>query len=120
MKNKVAFGIILTAIIGMFGAASGFAQTGKSKPKLQSARIEISENGYRPDSIKLRRGVPAKLTFIRTTDATCGTEIVIPNYAINKALPLNVPVVVNFNPRRSGEFAFTCGMGMLRGKLVVR
>jgi plastocyanin domain-containing protein len=28
-------------------------------------------------------------------------------------------VVVEFTPQESGEFVFTCGMNMLRGKLVI-
>jgi plastocyanin domain-containing protein len=35
-------------------------------------------------------------------------------------LPLNKPVVVAFTPNKSGGFSFTCGMGMLRGKIVVQ
>lgn len=34
--------------------------------------------------------------------------------------PCPVPVPVEFTPERPGEYEFTCGMGMLRGKVVVR
>jgi len=54
------------------------------------------------------------------TEQTCGTEIVIPAYKINRPLPLNVPVVVRSTPRKSGRYKFTCGMDMLRGALVVK
>ncbi|MEP6703979.1 MAG: hypothetical protein ABJB34_04165, partial [Acidobacteriota bacterium] len=58
------------------------AQTKHAKPTTQRARIQISANGYQPRSIRLRRGVPARITFLRTTNATCGTEIVIADYGI--------------------------------------
>lgn len=87
---------------------------------MQTARVRINETGYSRTSIVLRRGVPTRLTFLRQTDATCAKEIVIPEYGINRELPLNAAVAVTFTPKRSGEFGFTCGMNMMRGKLVVR
>jgi plastocyanin domain-containing protein len=80
----------------------------------------LTEQGYQPVSIKLRRNVPARITFLRKVVSTCATEIQIPEYGIRKPLPLDQPVVIEFTPTRSGEFIFSCGMGMLRGALVVR
>lgn len=89
-------------------------------PKVQKATILVNAEGYQPTNIKLRRGVRARLTFIRKVAEGCGTEIVIPAYGINRPLPLNVPVVVSFTPTRSGRIKLTCGMDMFRGSLVVR
>jgi thiol-disulfide isomerase/thioredoxin len=100
------------------------ASTGvTSKPQSSSVvrkTINVTGDGYEPASVTLRRGVPAHLTFIRRVQDSCGTEIVIPGYRINRPLPLNIPVTVSFTPRRSGRFKFTCGMDMFRGTLVVR
>lgn len=82
--------------------------------------INVTRDGYRPSHVMLRRGVRARLIFIRRVQDSCGTEIVIPGYGINRPLPLNVPVTVSFTPRRSGRFKFTCGMDMFRGTLIVR
>ena len=87
---------------------------------IQRATILIEAQGYRPSSVRLRQGTPAQLTFIRKTDQTCGREIVIPDYGINRPLPLDTSVVVTLTPKKSGRFKFTCGMNMLRGALVVR
>jgi plastocyanin domain-containing protein len=111
--------------IALFVLAISFtasAQTKKksTKPKTQTAKVLISENGYEPGSLKLKRGVPAKITFLRTTERTCGTEIVIPAYGVNRPLPLNEKVVVSFTPKKTGEFGFTCGMNMMHGKMVVQ
>jgi plastocyanin domain-containing protein len=64
--------------------------------------------------------VPARVTFLRKVEATCGTELLIPDYQIKRDLPFNEPVVVEFTPNKRGESEFTCGMKMLRGKIVVR
>jgi thiol-disulfide isomerase/thioredoxin len=95
-------------------------RSGRNLTNLQKATILVNAEGYQPTNIKLRRGVPARLTFIRKVAKGCGTEIVIPAYAINRPLPLNVPVVVSFTPTRSGRIKLTCGMDMFRGTIVVR
>jgi cobalt-zinc-cadmium efflux system membrane fusion protein len=87
---------------------------------VQSVTVMLTEQGYQPGRVRLRRGVPARVTFLRKIEATCGTELLIPDYQIKRELPFNEPVVVEFTPNKRGESEFTCGMKMLRGKLVVR
>ena len=80
----------------------------------------VSEQGYEPAKVMLRAGTPARITFVRTTDKTCGTEVVFPSLNIKRALPLNEPVVIEFTPATSGDIAFACGMNMLHGTVVVQ
>lgn len=87
---------------------------------VQSVKIVVNEQGFEPANVALRAGAPARLTFIRTTDKTCGTEVVFPSLDIKRSLPLNEPVVIEFTPAKSGEIAFACGMNMLRGTVVVQ
>ena len=86
---------------------------------MQEATIKVTEKGYEPAELKLRLGVPARVTFVRETNNTCGTEVILPEYDIERALPLDEPVVIEFTPQKSGEFVFTCGMNMLKGRLVI-
>ena len=92
----------------------------KSSEKVQAVTVKITKEGYQPESFKLKRDVLARVTFVRETNETCGKEVVIKEYNIKQKLPLNEPVVVEFTPRKAGEFAFTCGMEMLRGKIIVQ
>jgi len=95
--------------------------TGQARSSgVQSRMIIVDREGYQPSAIKLRRGVPARLTFIRKAAEGCGTEVLIPAYKIDRPLPLNTPVVVEITPNRSGRFKFTCGMNMFRGAIMVR
>jgi plastocyanin domain-containing protein len=87
---------------------------------VQAAKVIVGEQGFDPASVTLRAQIPARVTFLRTTDKTCATEVVLPSLNIKKALPLNQPVVVEFTPAKTGEIAFACGMNMLRGSVVVR
>lgn len=93
--------------------------TASEGPGVQSQTITLTASGYEPANIDLKPGVPAKLTFIREMEGTCGEEVVLPDYNIKRKLPLNQPVTIEFTPKK-GEFKFTCGMEMLVGKVVVR
>jgi RND family efflux transporter MFP subunit len=88
------------------------------QPNVQEAKVMVTEQGYEPAKLTLRAGTPVRLTFVRTTDKTCGTEVVFPSLNIRRGLPLNQSVAIEFTPNVSGEIAFVCGMNMLRGTLV--
>jgi RND family efflux transporter MFP subunit len=89
-------------------------------PEPQGGRVLVTEKGYEPNKLMLRPRAPARITFVRTTDKTCSTEVVFPSLSIRRSLPLNQPVVIEFTPKKSGEIGFVCGMGMLRGTVVVQ
>jgi hypothetical protein len=91
-----------------------------SNEAVQTAKVVVNEQGYDPAKVPLRAGTPARITFVRTTDKTCGTEVVFPSLNIKRALPLNEPVVIEFTPAKSGDIAFACGMNMLHGSVVVQ
>ena len=87
--------------------------------RLQTARVVVNEQGFEPAKVTLRAGAPARITFVRTTDKTCATEVVFPSFNIKRALPLNEPVAIEFTSPTTGEIAFACGMNMLKGVVVV-
>ncbi len=100
--------------------ATQSAGRGSDTADIQSTKIVVNEQGFEPANVALRAGTPARLTFIRTTDKTCGTEVVFPSLNIKRVLPLNKPVQIEFTPAKSGEIAFACGMNMLRGAIMVQ
>ena len=83
-------------------------------------RVIVTEKGFEPARITLRAGTPSRLTFVRTTDATCATHIAIPSLNIKRALPLNQTVEIVLTPEKPGDVAFACGIGMWSGTLVVQ
>lgn len=102
------------------GPAAGGARSPEPadlSPK-QQARVVVSTKGFEPDHVSFTAGAPARLTFLRSTDQTCATEIVLPGLNIKRVLPLNQEVSIEFVPTR-GELAFACGMGMFRGQVTV-
>ena len=88
-------------------------------PGIQEAKVLVTEKGYQPAKLTLRAGTPARITFIRTTDKTCATEVVFSLLNIRRALPLNQSVAIEVTPRARGEVNFVCGMNMLRCTVIV-
>jgi plastocyanin domain-containing protein len=96
--------------------AAAQAQVGASG--VQQAVIRV-EGGYAPARIRLRAGEPARLVFDRREDSSCSEEVLIPDFAIRRFLPTNQRTSVDLPAARPGTYEFMCGMGMLRGTLVV-
>lgn len=115
---SVATGCLALALVLSLGAGAQQPATQESQ-KSQAAKVAVTEKGFEPSTVTLKPNVPARVTFIRQTDKTCAKAIAIPEYKIERELPLNKPVLVEFTPNRTGEFMFACGMNMLKGKVVV-
>jgi plastocyanin domain-containing protein len=75
--------------------------------------------GYSPDRIEVREGVPVRLNFYRDETSSCSEQVVFGDFGISRHLPPFQTTAIEFTPNKAGEFTFTCGMSMMRGKLVV-
>ena len=83
------------------------------------AKITVNESGFSPSAVSLKKGEHAVLEFIRTTDATCATNVSFPELNITRDLPLNTPVQIQVPTDQTRRLAFQCGMGMLKGTAVI-
>jgi plastocyanin domain-containing protein len=119
------FGLILaTSACDKPATSVANAQTPATPPSASQAStraiaISVDASGYHPGSVRATAGKPARLVFTRTSDEGCGHQLVFPTLGIRKDLPLNQPVTVDITIPASGSVAFTCGMNMLRGSVVV-
>jgi plastocyanin domain-containing protein len=77
------------------------------------------KGGYQPASIVVKAGRPLRLNFTRREASLCGEEVVLPEFGKRAHLPQDVAVAVEITPREPGEYEFTCGMNMYKGKLIV-
>lgn len=75
--------------------------------------------GYDPAQVRVRAGTPVRLVFDRQETSGCSEEVVIPDFGIRRFLPAHHKTAVEITPREAGSYEFTCGMGMLRGRLIV-
>lgn len=85
---------------------------------VQEVTIAV-HGGYDPPTVRVKQGAPVRLVFDRQETSSCSEEIVLPDFGIKKFLPAFQKTPVDLTPSRAGTFEFTCGMSMLRGKLIV-
>ncbi len=85
---------------------------------VQEVAITV-KGGYVPDRIKVRAGVPVRLTFDRQESGECTSRVVFPDFGVSRSLPAFGQTTVELLPVQSGEFGFACGMNMVHGTLVV-
>jgi plastocyanin domain-containing protein len=85
---------------------------------MQEVEIAV-EGGYAPSTVRVRSGAPVRLVFDRRETSGCSEEVVIPDFGVRRFLPAFQKTAVELTPTAAGTYEFTCGMGMLRGRLVV-
>lgn len=71
-------------------------------------------------TITVKAGIPVKWTISADKKFIngCNGEIVIPKYNVTKELNVG-DTVIEFTPTEAGNFAYSCWMGMVRGKIKV-
>ena len=82
--------------------------------------VLVDGEGYHPAEVRAPAGARVTLAFRRTTDECCGQQLRIPSMNLQRDLPLNVTVPIEVTVPANGALAFTCGMNMYRGSVVVR
>jgi Cu+-exporting ATPase len=99
-----------------------FGPRGSTRAEVRDGVQEVDvtvKGGYSPSVIKVREGVPLRLTFDRQESGECTSEVVFPDFRIRRTLPAYARTTVDLLPERSGEFLFACGMNMVHGTLLV-
>ena len=114
-RERLGFGTPAPVPVPVAASASAAVPTAPE----QTAKIMVTKDGFSPAKLTLKAGTPAKLTFVRTSDETCATDVVFPSLKIKRSLPLNQPVVIEFTPAKVGVVEFACGMAMFKGTVVV-
>jgi plastocyanin domain-containing protein len=85
---------------------------------VQEIKITV-KGGYSPDVVVVKEGMPVRLDFYRDETSSCSEQVVFGDFGIARDLPAFRTTPIEFTPDRKGEFTWTCGMNMLRGKLIV-
>ncbi len=122
METKIlvaVFGILLIVLVNWYFF---FSKRQKVKASSGGGVQEIKvivKGGYDPDVILVKKGVPVRIDFYRDETESCSEEIVFGDFNIRRSLPAYKTTPIEFTPEKPGEYTFTCGMGMMRGKLIV-
>jgi plastocyanin domain-containing protein len=78
------------------------------------------KGGYSPDVIVVKKDAPVRLNFYRDETASCSERVIFGDFGIARELAPFKTTPIEFTPDKAGEFTFTCGMNMLRGRLIVQ
>jgi plastocyanin domain-containing protein len=123
--DSTEIGVVAGGVLGIafvlwyfFGERESVAAT-VSQSGVQEIKITV-RGGYSPDVIIVRRNTPVRLNFYRDETASCSEDVIFSDFNIARHLPAYTTTPVEFTPDRAGEFTFTCGMSMLRGRLIVQ
>jgi plastocyanin domain-containing protein len=108
---------IIAWIIWYFWLWRGESFAAQTKNGIQTVDVVV-KGGYQPAAIMVKAGQRVRLNFTRREASTCSEEVVIPDFGKRAYLPENLSVPIEVMPEKPGEYAFTCGMNMYRGKLI--
>lgn len=113
-------GLLLSATVGWyfwFSERKGVRLS--TKGGVQEVLIKV-KGGYSPDVIVVEAGKPVRFNFHREETALCSEQVIFPDFNKQATLTAFKTVSLEFTPTKPGEYGFQCGMGMLKGKLVVQ
>ncbi|WP_144550027.1 cupredoxin domain-containing protein [Bacillus sp. X1(2014)] len=91
--------------------------TKDSKPLV---KMEVTTQGYTPNVIRVKKGVPVELEINNPLDSTnCISTFMIPDFNINNVNLKTGTTKLTFTADHSGEYTFSCGMQMFKGTIIV-
>ena len=106
-------GLVFSVFIALASSEHAFAKSAH-----REIAIQVTEKGFVPKQINVKRNTDVTLKVTRMTDNTCAGTIVIADRDIEKELPLNKPIRIPLGKLEKGELRFACGMKMVKGVIV--
>ena len=114
----IAGSVALSGFLGWFFFGTKQARRAEAVGGVQEIKVTV-KGGYSPSVIRVRQGVPLRLTFDRQEAGDCTSRVVFADFAASKTVPAFGTAVLEFTPDKVGEFDFACGMNMIHGTLIV-
>lgn len=98
--------------------ATGAAAEGVAKVSggVQTISVKVT-SAYNPSVVRLRAGVPARVTFSRASG--CTAQVQSADLGFSEDLSAG-PKTVKLPALKAGTYSFSCGMSMVFGKIVVK
>lgn len=102
--------LILTALVLLAGC-------GASGPS--EVQVSVTDNGFEPKSVVIKKGEAAVLVITRKSQNTCATDVVFSETGRKYDLPLNTPVRIDLTGSSPGTIHYACGMDMEHGTVTI-
>lgn len=95
---------------------------GTAKKGAEKIEVAVTDKGFVPDKLEVKKGQPVEIVFTRTTDQTCIKSVVLDTGGakIQKTLPLNRPVTIKTKFMKAGDLQYACNMHMFSGTVTVQ
>ncbi len=95
------------------------AQTVRAAPDgRQIVTIQAHSNGYRPEVVTAKAGVPTTLVVATNRTGGCVRSFVVPDLDKQIILEPTGEASVDLGTPKSGTLSYSCGMGMYGGRIV--
>lgn len=133
-SKVMTVGAILVVVLGISMLGNGFALSGFAVPTvsgsttdskqakivdgMQIVNTSLASGRYEP--ITVEAGIPVEWTITaeQGTINGCNNQMIIPEYGIEKKFEVGENVI-NFTPKTTGTFTYSCWMGMIRSTITV-
>ena len=87
---------------------------------LRRLDVKVTDDGFEPASLVIRKGDVVDLVLTRESDATCATSAIFTETGQKYELPLHEGVHVPIQTDDARTYHFSCPMDMYHGQIVVR
>jgi len=131
LEKAIGFVVVLFAVY-IFANGSALLGWNLNLPTAQSAinvarqtqdeqvvEMAVTSSGYQPSTFEIIQGVPVQWIINGDNITGCTSQIIVPSLNISQKLTKGENII-RFTPTETGTINFSCGMGMVRGKFLVK
>lgn len=112
--------VVKSVFCGITYCSNEFSDSTQRIQAVSEQTITIENYGYNPREFTVKAGSEVKITLINKDAYSCAQAFTIPALNIRKIVPPGKIETVSFTaPKKSGQIAFLCSMGMYRGTINV-
>jgi len=102
-----------------FNIEQGATIEANTQNGIQKVAVQVVDNGYLPNSFKVKVGVPVELTLTTKDTFSCASSFLMKSFNISLQLAPTDRQTVTFTPTKPGKYPFNCSMGMYKGIMEV-
>lgn len=118
--------VLVAVVLPVVTVCAYFWRAGMQERRAAREAADIREahilvnGGYHPSRIVLPGRRPLRLNFVRTRDGeSWWDDLAFPYAGVRRELPEGGTVTLEVGPLEPGEYALFCGLGSMRGTLVI-
>ena len=75
---------VKTSVVAFLFVAGLLSSANADNKRARTVELTVTEKGFEPTPVKVKKGEPLELVVTRKTDKTCATAIVVKDYDIKK------------------------------------